>query len=76
MAVERHLHNLNLYDNYAAVIHDYVKPGNADKIPVDELNKPSSEPVTSSCCPQGLHRNTNSSGILRVNKNLKWCFLK
>jgi hypothetical protein len=43
LSIERRLHNLKVYDDYSAVVNEYLSSGHAEKIPINELNKPPSE---------------------------------
>lgn len=43
LSLERRLHNLKLYDDYAGVTNEYLSSGHAERIPVNELDKPPSD---------------------------------
>jgi hypothetical protein len=43
LSIERRLHNLKVYDDYAAVVNEYISSGHAEKILNNELTKPPSE---------------------------------
>ena len=43
LSLERRLHSLKLYDKYSSVINENLSSGHAERIPVDELDKPPSD---------------------------------
>jgi hypothetical protein len=75
LSLERRLRRSKQFEDYANVVNEYISSGHAERVPDNDLNKPSTDTVylAPPCCLQRFSNNSSTCCPRWFNENHFWC---